>query len=419
MSPFIKDLLVCFWLFNSSMYHITDFDSNVNTDDDEDQLFISPKQCLPVEDCDDYEQCKFTYDSRLYLKQVRFEANRYKIIHSDIANIKTFKEDCASMLCENEEFKEDFDLNEPDSIWTCKQLISGVLQNFKRTRKFVELYRRQIFENRSDNDMHFDISSAVRTKQWWFEYCFGSIPVRDNNMTMLRCSGVNGDALHSHIFSDEEDDDDDDDDAEDDYWDYDKVDFDYEKVKRGELILWSLSLCSQNDAKGQSIANRDNNAYAAGHLPQVSFLAELEQTEVVNVLRFCRTWIRHDGYRPRLGLWLYGLLALLDPVQTADVYHELRLLFTRCNQVRIQSVLEANGFINKMVKQNIKLALSGCRKISNPNNTPTVQCKPCDRVIQLRKQHSTLCLVMVIIVHFFGQKDLIDLVDSDNSETHD
>lgn len=390
------------------MYHITDFEC---THDEHDvEVFTSPQQCLPVEDTDDSaEQCRQTIQGRSYLMQVRTEAQKFSTVRSDWIGHN------------GDVFREELDCTEPDSIWTCKQLIGNVLQNFKLTRKFVQMNRNQIIENRSEHDTHFDISSAVRTKQWWLEYCFGSIrPVHDNDLTMLRPNRT-GDNLSQQSSgswnqSSDSDDSDDEDELDKDFYDFDKVNYDYEKVKLGELILWSSNLCPQpNSPTAQSFAGRENNAYAAGHFPQVSFLAELEQTEVINVLRFCRSWLRHEGYRPRLGLWLHSLLALLDPIQTSDVYHELRLLFTRCNQVRIQCLVEASGFKSKMMKHNGRLE---CRTKAIGGGIDG-QCKVCGRLIEIRKQHSTLCLVMVIIVHFFGQKDLIDLLDSDNSETNE
>lgn len=110
----------------------------------------------------------------------------------------------------------------------------------------------------------------------------------------------------------------DEDDDENDFVNEDeKLDFAWDKIALGESIIAPLHLCLSREKAVFA------NAYANGHQPQISFLCELDQTEIVRILRFFRIWLRHDGYRLQIGLWLFRFLALLDTLQPREVYYEL------------------------------------------------------------------------------------------------
>lgn len=382
------------------MYHITDFEAPFESEKEDDPLLEHPQQqCLPVDDCDDSDQSLLTVDGRRYLLQVRVEAAQYRLIRT-IANTPTQVSSPPAGLKSESSF---VTMSHP--IWNSKAFIASVLQKFKYTRKLSKLHRKQVSEARTDIELHFDIGRAVRTRQWWLEYCFGSPRSRQDTAPW-------GDECKDSDTWRDPDDDEEDEDDEDDDDDFgsesEKLDFDRAKIALGESMLASLHLCPAAKENPGLVGN----AYSNGHQPQISFLCELDQTEVIRVLRFFRIWLRRDGYRPQLGVWLFGLLSLLDPVQTGDVYNELRVLFVSCNQARMRTLLDASALDVKAEKSRggeSKLVPSTCNS-QCPSATGS-KCVPCERVTTLRKQHSTLCLVMLIIGHFFGQKDLIGALD--------
>jgi len=388
------------------MYHITDFEAPFESEkEDEDPLLDHPQQqCLPVDDFDDSGQSPLTVDGRRYLKQVRVQATQYRLIrtsaHIPAADTRTVKQVDSPSPAMSHPF------------WNSKTLIASILHKFKYARKLNKMHRKHVSEARTGIELHFDIGRAVRTRQWWLEYCFGSAHSRNGPTHWDGDTKDSDQAWHDlkeGEEEDEEDEDDDDDDNEEFVSQNDKLDFDRTKVALGESLLASLTLCITTKENMSPLSN--THVYANGHQPQISFLCELDQTEVVRVLRFFRIWLHRDGYRPQLGVWMFGLLSLLDSVQTGDVYHELRLLFVTCNQARMRTLLEASALKTERDKPvDGKLVLSTCNTLSA--SVTGSKCAACERVSHLHKRHATLCLVMLIIGYYFGQKDLIGALES-------
>lgn len=386
------------------MYHITDFEVAFESDKEEDSLLEHPQQqCLPVEDSDDLEQSVLTIDGRRYLRQVRLEAANYPVFRT--------LTDIPGKTALTLEMNGDKTVSKQGShfhpLWNSKALLVGVLHNVKYTRKLIKHHRNQVTQARTDFEVHFDLSRAVRTRQWWLEYCFGSPRSRHDSLWDDESTHFKDSLDAGQDVEDEEEDEDDDDDDDVVVSEEDKLDFAWDKLALGESMLASLHLCLVKE-KSPPIGN----AYANGHQPQISFLCELDQTEVVRVLRFFRIWLRRDGYRPQLGLWLFALLTLLDSVQTGGVYHELRVLFASCNLARMQTLMMVSSIKVEKDKCQAKLVPSSCISVS-PVSSSSGKCSTCEQVRHLRKQHSTLCLVMLLIGHFFGQKDLIGALECD------
>ena len=379
------------------MYHITDFETAVESEKEDDSLVVPPQQqCLPVDDYDDLAQSTLTIKERSYLKQVRIEAAHFKVIRSTNQIPQLYTESCV----------EEANLGMSHSIWNSETLISDTIRHFKYIRKVIQLQRKHLSEARSDNQVHFDIARAVRTRQWWFEYCFGSSRSRTENLweeDLTLSKDVDKWQNADDVDDEEEEEEEDDDDDNSHHVNEDeKLDFDYVKMALGESILCSLTLCSSKEN-----GHTAGNAYATGHQPQISFLCELDQAEVIKVLRFFQIWLRRDGYRPQLGLWLYGLLSLLDLVQTGHVYHELRVLFLSCNQARMRTLLDISSLKTERDSNSGKLIASTCESVKSSGPNFTGNCVTCERMRHFRKQYSTLCLIMLVIGHFFGQRDLL------------
>lgn len=391
------------------MYHITDFEGAFEADKEEDSLLDHPQQqCLPVDDEDDYEHAHLTCDGRRYLRQVRLESSQYHLMRAStkIPSCGLPKSPAVKHLPASLTF------GGFQPMWNSKALISSVLHNFKYTRKLIQLHRNQVSEVRKDMGVHFDISRAVRTRQWWLEYCFGS--PRSKGDILWDDESANAKSAESswHNAENEDDAEDEDDDEDDFANENEKLDFAWDKMALGESMLASLRLCP---AKSKATFS---NAYANGHQPQISFLCELEQTEIVRILRFFRIWLRRDGYRPQLGIWLFGFLALLDTLQTGDVYYELRVLFHYCNYARMRTLLSVSAIKVEKDQSCIHLVPSecSCKQFKPSSNlSSSTKCSICEELHQLRKQHSSLCLVMFIIGNFFGQKDLIGALECELS----
>lgn len=383
------------------MYHITDFEAAFESEKEDDPLVEHPQQQrLPVEDNDDVAQCTQTVHGRRYLRHVRHEAAKYRVIRD--VNQSGVPPRNSSQLPESNSTKQTSTWSHP--IWNSKTLVSDTIRNFKYSRKLVRMQRKQVSEKRADFGLkYFDMARAVRTRQWWLEYCFGSPRSRAENPWEEDCNFLK-DFDANNGDEDEEEEEDEDDDEEEYANEKEKLDFDTTKVAIGESVLGSLQLCAS-----QATATGMGSAYVNGHQPQISFLCELDQTEVIRVLRFFRIWLRRDGYRPQLGLWLYGLLSLLDPVQTGDVYHELRLLFSSCNHARMQTLMDASAIKTERDKNTDGLVASTCNALSRGGTASVTssKCVGCERVRHLHKQHSTLCLIMLVIGHYFAQRDLI------------
>ncbi|KAJ6217606.1 hypothetical protein RDWZM_008763 [Blomia tropicalis] len=318
------------------MYHITDFEAAFESDKEDDPLLDHPQQqCLPVVDGDDgdFVQSLSTVDGRRYLRQVRMEATKYRMIRTNEYDLNNQSSECSTTVQST--------LTGRHPIWNSRSLINDLMSNFKYTRKLISIRRIQASETRTDFNSHFDISN----------------------------------------------------------------------IALGESILISLHLCPNK----QPNQCGPNNAYANGHQPQIAFLCELDQIEVIRVLRFFRIWLRRDGYRPQLGLWLYGLLSLLDPIQTGDVFHELRILFVACNHARMRTLLEVatldverDKCDSSILKPSSCISLTSSSSLANGNHVGSSKCVPCERIRFHYKQHSTLCLIMLIIGHFFAQRDLLE-----------
>lgn len=376
------------------MYHITDFEVAFEAEKEDDLLLDTPQQqCLPVDDKDDYENAHLTADGRRYLRQVRHESSQYRVMRASGQLIPN----CGD-AAKNSESKR----LSPNGIafiafqpmWNSKSLIDSVLHNFKYTRKLVQLHRNQV--SQAHKGAQFDIARAVRTRSWWLEYLFGS-PVSKGGSGMLwKDESAKGGWQGGG--DDDEDEEEEEDEEDEDGNEDEKLDFAWDKIALGESILASLHLCPPKEKSSTS------NAYATGHQPQISFLCELEQPEIVRILRFLRIWLRRDGYRPQLGVWLFSFLALLDTLQPGDVYFELRLLFHACNYARMRTLVRVSGTKVMRDKSRVHLLPSECESVSS---VTIKSCAICDEMHQLRKQHSSLCLVMLIIGNFFQQKDLI------------
>ncbi|KAH7642551.1 hypothetical protein HUG17_5596 [Dermatophagoides farinae] len=214
------------------------------------------------------------------------------------------------------------------------------------------------------------------------------------------------------------------------------IDMDLKQIEFIENILWSTTTMNidNGDYLDSSIIQRhhhhqqqqhENNmdAYTNGHWPQITFLAELDQMEIIKVLH---------------------------RIQTANVYYELRLLFQTCNRQRIKILLLAanrlknyyycccgenpdhnhhhhpppqqqqqqqqNGRRKTMIyRQQQKIQNEKSRRQqksqnnNNNNNNFSSTFHQQQKIIHpLKDQYCAHCLIMIIIIHFFGQKDLLD-----------
>lgn len=113
-------------------------------------------------------------------------------------------------------------------------------------------------------------------------------------------------------------------------------------------------------------------------VPKIGLIAELSEKELLKLLSFHCEWLNEDGDSLIVErcLWIYSLLAALNTIQLADTYSLLRQLSRQCSQIRyrIQSVLG--------------------------NDISDDECS--------MKKISSLSLIIVLIGHYFKQKDLLD-----------
>lgn len=108
------------------------------------------------------------------------------------------------------------------------------------------------------------------------------------------------------------------------------------------------------------------------NLPRLTFLSQLEQTQVHLLLKYHCQWIEEE-FTVGNGLWIYSLLSALDTTQTGDVYSLLREICRLSSRIRHR--IEINF---------------------DTENREQIQ------------QISSLNLIIVLIGHYFGQKDLLD-----------
>lgn len=95
-------------------------------------------------------------------------------------------------------------------------------------------------------------------------------------------------------------------------------------------------------------------------------VARLGCANLIRLLRCQQEWIHDHGYHDANALWIYAILAAIDVIQPGDVFSTLRQLSRTCSQIR-----------HRM--QNHR-----------PDLLPSLN------------------LIVLIIGHFFGQKDLLD-----------
>ncbi|KAH9415136.1 hypothetical protein DERP_006225 [Dermatophagoides pteronyssinus] len=194
-----------------------------------------------------------------------------------------------------------------------------------------------------------------------------------------------------------------------------------------------LPVDDNDDYFGES----EQTIFSRFYLKQITFLAELDQLEIVKVL--------HDGLiiiiviiimminneqqqqqrnPSNIGHWLYCLLTLLDPIQIDNVYYELRLLFQTLNRQRKKILFitmerirnnRKNSSNHQQVMDNGHEAQQ--QQQQQPKNDdnrkqwwPKQQQQQQQQQIYrpLKDQYCNICLIMMIIIHFFGQKDLLD-----------
>ena len=110
------------------------------------------------------------------------------------------------------------------------------------------------------------------------------------------------------------------------------------------------------------------------NLPRLSLLSQLEQSQLIHLLKYHCQWIEEE-FTIGNGLWIYSLLAALDSTQTGDVYSLLRGICRLCSRIRHR------------IAANVDSEYGQCEQL---------------------QQISSLNMIITLIGHFFGQKDLVD-----------
>ena len=153
----------------------------------------------------------------------------------------------------------------------------------------------------------------------------------------------------------------------------------FSHLRRSES--WWKEFCLEK-SKHSITTNEEDLSQTRHNLnsPRLSLMNQLSQNQIYLLLKYQSEWILEE-YTPNNGLWIYSLLASLDTTQTGEVYSLLRVISRLCSRIRHKLVtnFEKQQFIN-----DDKDSKSYSQKITS------------------------LILIIAIIGHFFGQKDLID-----------
>lgn len=128
----------------------------------------------------------------------------------------------------------------------------------------------------------------------------------------------------------------------------------------------------------ESESNSDQNNIYKTKVPKIGLIAGLTENEILKLLSFHCEWLVEDGdlLIVERCLWIYSLLAGLNCIQIADTYSLLRQLSRQCSQIRYR--------IQSAMGKNISDDQCSMNKISS------------------------LSLIIILIGHYFKQKDLLD-----------
>lgn len=134
---------------------------------------------------------------------------------------------------------------------------------------------------------------------------------------------------------------------------------------------WWKEHCLTKPEDLQFINYELKNVYST-NIPRISILSQLEQNQIYKLLRYHLEWIQNvEKFTVGNGLWIYALLASLYSILPGDIYSLLRDISRQCSRIRHHLELNINH------KDSYQLL-------------------------------SSLNIIIMLIGHYFGQKDLLD-----------
>lgn len=246
-----------------------------------------------------------------------------------------------------------------------------VLKNFEYVYKLVVKNRELIREARSTNlCAHFDITKVTRSEEWWLEYIYGELDNAQDELTITSCAGLERDKDH---VTDED-------------------------ITQVETFLWSTVICHDDtrfeDENTKPLWSRCLQS-EGGQSPQISFLAELCESEVISVMQLCCAWIQNRGLTNRAGQWIYCLLALLKHKQHEQ--HEQENKDRACKALA--------ELVNDLNRLRLSLLMGPVKALKNQfqdkhqtkKDATKKKCEQCAQIEQFRVQFTLLYLILFIV----------------------
>lgn len=255
-----------------------------------------------------------------------------------------------------------------------------ILKNFEYVHKLVLKNRELIREARSSNPCaHFDITQAVRCSEWWLEYMYGELdnaqdesqlPTTTERMTSTSWGPMAGTSATE------------------------------EDITQVETFLWSTVICHD----GTQFEDNDDEdigggpqwrhpQHEGGQSPQISFLAELCESEVIRVMQLCRGWVQRRGLTNRAGQWIYCLLALLKhedggPRDNGKTCQALTELVNDFNRLRLSLLMGPTKALKDKFQGTHPAKTDAAKK----------KCELCHQIQELRAQFTLLYLILLIVL---------------------